>query len=84
MKPVAKAGSLPQVGAPDPELNNSPIIDAAEHDEHAASRDQELEEGVCYFNGEAFPIGAWVLSGSELLQCTDRGVWTSKGEKRPD
>jgi hypothetical protein len=36
---------------------------------------------VCYFNGEAFPIGAYVQSGSEVLQCTDRGVWTRKGER---
>jgi hypothetical protein len=76
--------TLPQVGAPDPELRNSPIIDESEYDEHAASRDLELEEGVCYFNGEPYEIGAYVRSGSELLQCSGRGVWVSKGEKRSD
>ena len=75
---------LAQVGAPDPQLKNSAIIDEAEYDEHAASRDLEAEEGMCHFNGTAFPIGTYVLSGSELLQCNGRGVWVRKGEKRPD
>lgn len=73
---------LPQLGAPDPELKTSPIIDEAEYDETAASPDLELEAPVCYFNDEAFPLAAYVQSGSELLQC-DRGVWVRRGEKRP-
>ena len=73
---------LPQVGAPDPELDTSPIIDESEYDEAAASPDLELEASACYFNGEAFPIGAYVQSGAELLECTGRGVWTRKGENR--
>ena len=72
---------MPQLGAPDAELKNSPIIDEAEYDEHAAGPALELEEGACYFNGEAFPIGACILSGSEVLECSGRGVWVSKGEK---
>lgn len=72
---------LPQVGALDPELNTSPIIDESEHDETAGSRDLELEASACYFNGEAFPIGVYVQSGAEVLQCTGRGVWTRKGER---
>jgi hypothetical protein len=73
---------LPRVGAPDPELRNSPIIDEAEYDEQAASRDLELEQGVCYFNGKAYPIGGYVQSGSELLQCTAGGVWARKAERQ--
>ena len=73
--------SIPQVGAPDPELNNSPIIDESEYDEQAASRELEIEEGACYFNGKPYPIGAFVQSGSELLQCTGGGVWARKGER---
>jgi len=83
MNPAVKTKDPRQVGAPDPELRTSPIVDESELDEHAGSRDLELEEGVCYFNGEAFPIGTYVLSGDELLQCTGRGVWAAKGEKRP-
>lgn len=76
--------SIVQVGAPDPELRNSPIIDESEYDEHAGARDLELEAPVCYFNGEPFAIGAYVQSGSELLECSGRGVWMRKGEKRPE
>jgi hypothetical protein len=75
---------LPQVGAPDPELRTSPIIDEAEYDEHAASPDLELEAPVCYFNEEGFALGACVQSGAEVLQCAEHGVWLRKGEKRPD
>jgi hypothetical protein len=48
---------LRHVGAPDPELKNSPIIDESEYDEQAASRDLEIEEAACYFKGETYPIG---------------------------
>ena len=71
---------LAQGGAPDPELDNSPIIDEWEYDEQAASRDLEIEQGACYFNGEPYPIGTFVQSGSELLQCTAGGVWVRKPE----
>ncbi len=75
---------IPQRGAPDPELKSSPIIDEAEYDEHAGSPDLEIEQGVCYFNGEAFRIGQYVRSGSEVLLCAEHGVWIRRGEKRPD
>ena len=75
--------AAPQVGAPDPELENSPILDEAELDEQDASPDLEREAPACYFNGEAFALGEYVRSGSELLQCAERGVWVRKGEKRP-
>ena len=75
---------LAQVGAPDPERRTSPIIDETQLDEHAGARDLEMEEPVCYFNGEEFAIGEYVCSGSEVLQCSGRGVWMRKGEKRPD
>jgi hypothetical protein len=81
---MKKMESLPQLGAPDPELKNSPIIDEAEYDEHEASPDLEIEQGVCYFNGEAFRIGQYVRSGSEVLLCSGRGVWIRQGEKRPE
>jgi len=68
---------LPQVGAPDPELKNSPIIDESEYDEEM-SPDLEFEAGVCYFNAAAYQIGQYVRSGSE------RGVWVRKGEQRPE
>lgn len=81
---MSQADSLPQVGAPDPELKNSPIVDESEYDEQDASPDLEMEAPACYFNGEAFALGEYVRSGSELLQCAERGIWVRRGEKRPD
>jgi hypothetical protein len=74
---------LPQVGAPDPELKTSPIVDESQLDEKAGARDLELEEGFCLFNNEEYPIGTYVQSGDEVLKCTGRGVWERRGEKRP-
>lgn len=71
---------VPQVGAPDPELNTSPIYDDAE----AFSEDLEIETGGCYFNDVAYPLGQYLRSGSELLHCEERGLWVRKGEMRPD
>ena len=74
------ADHTPQLGAPDPELKNSPIVDEDEE----PSPDGELETGVCYFNDLAYSLGQCVLSGSELLRCTDRVVWVRVGERAPD
>lgn len=68
--------NTPRVGAPDPELNTSPIFDGSEED---LSLDRELESGVCYFNNESFSIGSYVCSGDELLRCEDGGVWIKEG-----
>jgi hypothetical protein len=73
--------SIPQVGAPDPELRNSPILDD-EDDE--LPTELEVETGVCYFNSVAYALGDYVRSGSELLHCEERGVWVRTGEVRPD
>lgn len=70
---------VPQVGAPDPELETSPIFD----DSDEISLDQELEAGACYFNGAAYPLGQVVMSGEELLRCDGKGVWVRAGERPP-
>jgi hypothetical protein len=69
-----------QVGAPDPELRNSPILDRLE-DAGELSLDNELEAGVCYFNDRRFAIGDCVRSGDELLRCQERGVWVKLMEE---
>ena len=69
-----------QVGAPDPELKTSPILDDTEDD---LPDGLELESGVCFFNNAAYPLGTYVLSGDELLRCEQRGVWVREGELRP-
>ena len=69
-----------EVGAPDPELKTSPIFDEFED----LSLDQEIESGACYFNNAVYPVGQYLLRGSELLHCEQRGVWVRKGEMRPE
>ncbi|MDX9768622.1 MAG: hypothetical protein RBT51_14855 [Ectothiorhodospiraceae bacterium] len=64
---------IPNVGAQDPELHNSPI--ALESDEDYDVLQQEVTgEALCYFNGVGYPNGAQVMSGEMLLVC-DHGVW---------
>jgi hypothetical protein len=71
---------LREVGAPDPELKNSLVLDEFEFDEQAGPRDNEVEQAICYFNGGEYPIGTYVQSGSEILQCT-AGGWIRKAER---
>jgi hypothetical protein len=67
-----------QVGAPDPELETSAILD------DVADDGEEVEPkgtgAVCYFNGVSYPIGQYVLSGHEVLHCEQPGVWVPQGE----
>jgi hypothetical protein len=76
-----KMAEAPQVGAPDPEMRNSPIFD--ENSDEFLSLDLELETGVCYFNSTAYSMGQYICSGNELLHCEERGVWVRKGECKP-
>jgi hypothetical protein len=73
--------SVLQVGAQDPELLNSPI--AQEEDEDTDVVLQQVPgEPVCYYNGTAFPHGAYVASGATLLKCS-YGVWVESGSADP-
>ncbi len=74
---MTKHIDVPEVGAPDPERKNSPIFD--DESEEEEYEDLELETGVCYFNDETYPIGAYVSSGNELLCCMGRGIWVRAG-----
>lgn len=71
---------LPQLGAPDPERNTSPILEQQEE------RDPELdmENRVCYFNDVVYKVGDVVRCGPEVLRCEDGGVWIRQGEMRTD
>jgi hypothetical protein len=60
---------VPQVGAPAPELETSPIIDQLEEYDEAAP-DIELEVGVCYFNGVLDPFDGFERSGSASSRST--------------
>lgn len=73
-------GNIPQVGAPDQELRNSPVFDEDDRDD--LSLDLEMETDVCYFNDKTYAIGTYVCSGDELLRCEEKGVWVREGSCR--
>lgn len=75
------AGAPPQVGAPDPSRDTSPIL-AAEQDELSAVEPGGAG-GACWFNGERYAFGEAVRSGDELLRCERPGVWVRLGEWEP-
>lgn len=68
-----------RVGAPDPELETSPIVGDGEELEV----EPNASGGGCYFNGVAYRIGDSVFSGSEWLRCEAPGLWVREGELRP-
>jgi len=70
------------VGAPDPELNTSPIAEEND-DETEVLRQEEPGEPVCYFNNKSFKTGAYVKSGTSILKC-DYGIWIPAGPADPD
>lgn len=74
---MSQKGTVPQLGAPDPEMKNSPIFDSGDSGE--LSLDLEFEEGTCYFNNQGFRLGSFVCSGDELLRCENKGVWIREG-----
>lgn len=67
----------PAVGAPDPELANSPIAEETDED-FEVLRQEVPGEPVCLFNGVAYPHGSLVCSGNALLRC-DYGIWVRQG-----
>lgn len=73
--------TLPQVGAMDPELENSPIAQELEEDSDTI-RQQVPGEPVCYFNGSAFAHDEYVNSGTQVLKCR-YGVWVEVGSADP-
>ena len=78
---MASLASPRNVGAIDPELKTSPVLE--ETDEESYELRQAVPDGsVCYFNGEVFATGAIVRSGSAVLECR-QGVWVEIGPGDP-
>lgn len=73
--------SIPHVGAQDPELKNSPIAEEEDEDTDVI-RQQVPGEPVCWYNGQGYRQGTYVVSGTRLLQC-DRGVWVESAAEDP-
>ncbi len=71
------------VGAPDPELKNSPIMEETDEEFDGMARENDGLD-TCFFNNESFSNGEYVCSGSsELLRC-ESGVWIRVGACDPD
>ncbi len=71
------------VGAPDPELRTSPILEETDEDYEVLAQETE-DSRTCYFNNVAFGDGDYVCSGSgELLRC-EKGLWVREGGCDPD
>lgn len=71
-----RVAGVVHVGAPDPELENSPVIDSELEEGEFAGIDRDTQ--VCYFNGVQFASGDYVCCGDELLRC-ENGVWVRSG-----
>ena len=70
---------IKSLGTPDPELKNSPIVE--EYDEDSDVLRQEIDEGVCYFNGREPCDGTYLRSGDTYLRC-DKGCWVPDATQR--
>ena len=80
---MKEAKTALRVGAPDPELKTSPILE--EYDEEALVMAQEFDElPVCWFNGVAYPAGVIVHSGDGAILRCEKGVWVRQGSVDPD
>lgn len=75
--------NVTQVGAPDPEMKTSPIMESLDEDYEVTA--QVVEDlPVCYFNNIQYANGEYVCSGSgELLHCKS-GLWLREGTCDPD
>ena len=70
-----------QVGAPDPELRNSAVLEEGAED-FAEQGMLASDTPLCYFNDVAYKHGDFVCSGDELLHC-QLGVWVLQGSCDP-
>ena len=73
--------TMPQVGAMDPDLQNSPVAEEFE-EESDTIRQQVPGEPICYFNGSAFAHDQYVRCGSQVLKCS-YGVWLEVPSEEP-
>ena len=71
-----RTSGVAEVGAADPELKNSPVVDSEIEEGEFSAIEQDVE--MCYFNGVRYASGDYVSSGDELLRC-ENGVWVRCG-----
>lgn len=71
------------VGAPDPELKTSRILE--ESDEEYDVLSQEVDDvPYCFFNDVMYKDGDYVCSGSSILLHCVKGLWIRQGGCDPD
>ena len=73
-----------RVGAPDPELKTSPILDEFDDEDTPLAAEEFDELPVCWFNGVAYESGAIVHSGDGAILHCEKGVWVRQGSLDPD
>lgn len=73
----------PQVGSPDPEMKNSPLIEDTDYDYGLTAQTVAEIPAGCMFNGAQFADGTYICSGDELLKCA-QGAWLRMGSCDPD
>lgn len=80
---MTSSGKAIQVGALDPELKSSPIMEEGDEDFDVLA--QEVEDlPTCFYNNVSYETGQYVCSGStELLRCHN-GLWVQVGSCDPD
>jgi hypothetical protein len=67
-----------QVGAPDPELRSSPVLDESADDDRDGTDPESISFAHCHFNDVVYDDGNLVCSGDEMLKC-QRGTWLRIG-----
>lgn len=73
-----KKMGVTDVGPPDPDLKNSPILDTEVEEGEYSGIDEQAQ--VCYFNGIRYASGDYVCSENEFLRC-ENGVWVPSGPR---
>jgi hypothetical protein len=79
---MAVHAGTPNVGAADPELKTSPVLEETAEESYDLML-QVPGDAACYFNGEVFATGEFVRSGTVVLECR-RGLWVEVGPADPD
>jgi len=69
------------LGAQDPELENSPIETHGNPDDEF-SEAAPIDEEFCIYNGNRYPSGTYVRSGTAVLRC-EHGVWVDSAPSDP-
>lgn len=71
------------VGAADPELNTSPILEEMDEEYDVLALEVE-DQSVCWFNDASYADGSYVCSSSRIRLYCDKGLWLRRGGCDPD